>query len=400
MPLTNSSARYGSVARTFHWLTALLILAQIPLGFYADYLPYDTSDALAFKATMFSLHKTLGVAIFFVAVARILWAVAQPKPAPLHPDRRAETWAAETVHWLLYGSLVLVPLSGWVHHAATSGFAPILWPFGQSLPLVPQSETLAAITAGLHGLAAWVLVAAIGLHVAGALKHAIIDRDATLRRMTSGAAAGPAGDTRHAVAGPLATALAAWLAVLGAGYAAGFYGTEHTAGPAQALAEVQSEWQVEEGSVTITVNQFGSDVSGSFADWTADISFDPDSTEERMGGVLATISVGSLTLGSVTQQALGADYLDASGYPTATFDADIFRADDGFEARGDLTIKDVAAPAVLAFSLEIIDDVAEMQGNLTLDRRDYGVGDSLPDEKSLKFPVAVSVALTARRGGQ
>ncbi|MDP4990023.1 MAG: cytochrome b/b6 domain-containing protein, partial [Marivita lacus] len=123
MPVANTTAQYGAVAKTFHWLTALGILAVIPLGIIANDLPYDTAEQLADKAWLFSLHKTIGVTLFFVALARILWALSQPKPAPLHPDRKTETLLAEIVHWLLYGSLVLVPLSGWIHHAATEGFA-------------------------------------------------------------------------------------------------------------------------------------------------------------------------------------------------------------------------------------------------------------------------------------
>ncbi|MGD9294163.1 MAG: cytochrome b/b6 domain-containing protein, partial [Roseobacter sp.] len=136
MPLSNTAQHYGSISKTFHWLTALLILTLIPLGIYANDLPYDSSEQLARKAWFFSLHKTLGVTVFFVALARILWAIVQPKPSPLHPDRKLETFAGSMVHWLLYGSLLLVPLSGWVHHAATTGFAPIWWPLGQNLPLV------------------------------------------------------------------------------------------------------------------------------------------------------------------------------------------------------------------------------------------------------------------------
>ena len=182
MPLSNTSQHYGSVAKTFHWLTALLILTLIPLGIFANDLPYDTSDELTRKAWYFSLHKTLGVTVFFVALARILWAISQPKPALLHAERKLESLAAQAVHWLLYGSLLVVPLSGWVHHAATSGFAPIWWPFGQNLPLVPKSEALAGLTAGLHIVFERVLVVSLLLHAAGALKHQFIDKDATLRR--------------------------------------------------------------------------------------------------------------------------------------------------------------------------------------------------------------------------
>ena len=176
----------------FHWLTALLILANLPLGWFATQLAEEIaatggSDALVARATLlFSIHKTTGVAIFLVALARILWALTQTKPGLLNGDTAVEARAAETAHWLLYGSLVAVPLSGWVHHAATTGYAPIWWPLGQSLPFVPKSEAVAEIAATLHFLFILVLAGALAAHVAGALKHHLIDGDATLRRMLPG----------------------------------------------------------------------------------------------------------------------------------------------------------------------------------------------------------------------
>ncbi len=103
-PLRNTRDRYGSVAKSFHWLTALLILSLWPLGLIAHEWPYGTADELAVKAVLFSVHKTLGVAVFFVALARILWALSQPKPGLLHPGRKLESFAAETVHWAFHRS--------------------------------------------------------------------------------------------------------------------------------------------------------------------------------------------------------------------------------------------------------------------------------------------------------
>ena len=102
MSLTNSDRSYGGAAKTFHWLTALLIFTIIPLGGVAHDMPYDTSEQLARKALLFSMHKTLGVTIFFVALARIGWAISQPKPGLLNADRPLEATLAETIHWLLY----------------------------------------------------------------------------------------------------------------------------------------------------------------------------------------------------------------------------------------------------------------------------------------------------------
>src|SRR6056297_3162543 len=85
MPLTNSADTYGRVTKTFHWLTALLILSNIALGWIASDVAHavegGADETLIARATLlFSIHKTLGVTIFFVALARILWALSQTKP--------------------------------------------------------------------------------------------------------------------------------------------------------------------------------------------------------------------------------------------------------------------------------------------------------------------------------
>lgn len=398
MALTNSATRYGSVTKGFHWLTALLIATLIPLGIYANGLPYDTSEQVLQKAYVFSLHKTLGVTVFFVALARILWALSQAKPAPLHPERRAETWLAATVHWLLYGSLLLVPLSGWVHHAATDGFAPIWWPLGQDLPFVPKSLVLAEISAGLHIVFERVLVASILLHIAGALKHHFVDRDVTLKRMWFGSTESISEDRHPGKTGPLIAALIVWAGAVGLGNALGVY-THSDGGPAVAeLADVPSDWRVQDGTLAVTVSQLGSDVTGSFAEWQAQITFDPDVLQGEAGSVDVTIAIGSLTLGSVTTQALGPDFFAAESFPTARFSAQIFVGDDEqYTAIGTLTIKEKSMPLTLPFALNVSDQTAQMTGSTTLDRLSFGIGETMTDEATLGNSVQVNVTLTAER---
>ncbi|MDF1727190.1 MAG: cytochrome b/b6 domain-containing protein [Sulfitobacter sp.] len=391
MSLTNTATRYGSITKTFHWVTALLILSLIPLGWYANQLPYETDPELARKAWFFSLHKTL------VAAARILWAVSQPKPGLLHADRRLESFAAETVHWLLYAALVLVPLSGWLSHAAAAGFAPIWWPLGQSLPLVPKSVSVEHAFASIHWIATKVLIAALLLHVAGALKHHLIDRDGTLRRMLPGRVTLPTLPPQRGSATPITAAVAIWAAVLVGGVVLAQGEDGLAATPAAALEEVASDWQVQEGSLGITVTQFGSEVSGQFEDWTAAITFDPDAPTREVGAVDVTVSIPSLSLGSVTQQAMGADFFDAPTFETAHYEAVLQRGVDGFETVGTLTIKERSVPLSFPFGLSIREGQAEMRADLILDRRDFAIGDNVKDEGSLAFAVRVAIRLTATR---
>lgn len=402
MPFVNSASAYGSVTKTFHWLTALLILSNLPLGWIAGTLAHQveiapTETLIARTTFLFSLHKTLGVTIFFVALARILWALSQPKPGLLNGDRRVESWAAETVHWLLYGSLVLVPLSGWVHHAASTGFAPIWGPFGQDLPLVPKSQSLSDIASTLHFILQWVLTGAIAAHVAGALKHHLIDGDATLRRMLPGDTQGlpTARQPGHAL--PLVTALLIWSGAIAGAGALGWFAAAERAGGA-ALAQVESEWRVESGQIEFTIQQMGSAVTGSFADWTADISYGETADDDgRHGTVEVVIAIASLSLGSVTQQAMGADFFNVGAFPTAVFAADLVATETGHVARGTLGIRDQSVPVEMPFDLTIEGDTATASGGLRVDRRAFNLGAGVSDAGSLGFEVDIRFELTATR---
>ncbi|MBL4918268.1 cytochrome b/b6 domain-containing protein [Szabonella alba] len=400
MSLANTTRSYGRIARVLHWLTAGLILIALPLGVIANDLPYDTSDQLLRKAQLFSLHKTLGIAAFFTGLARILWALTQPHPQPLHPERRFETFVAGAVHWMLYIALLAVPLTGWVHHAATTAFAPILWPFGQGLPFVPTSETIAHGAAALHGVFTKLLAASVILHVAGALKHHLIDRDATLRRMVSGLAAPT--DGAQATVKPRAAALTALVIFIAGGGLALWLGTGQgqPSGSAPTTAQTAIEnggnWQVAEGTLGLTVQQLGAPVSGQFETWQAEIRFDDRATPPT-GQTRVRIDMTSLRLGSVTTQAQGADFLDTAAHSDAVFEAAIAPDGTGYVAEGTLTLRGITHPLRLPFTLAIDGDQARMTGSAVLDRRDFGIGASYGDEATVGFAVTLDIALTATR---
>ncbi|MGR3505471.1 MAG: cytochrome b/b6 domain-containing protein [Paracoccaceae bacterium] len=402
MPRRNSAIEYGSVTKTFHWLTALLILSAIPLGLIATNLAHrieaGETDLIGLTTLLFSLHKTIGIAAFATALGRIIWAISQPSPGLLNGARRTEANLAGTVHWLLYGAMLITPLSGWVHHAATSGFAPIWWPLGQTLFFVPQSAVVADAASTVHFLASRVLIISILLHVAGALKHHLIDKDDTLRRMLPLAKAtttpSPA-QPGHAL--PLVAAGIIWLGILGAGAAPALISLPANSESAAQQTAAPGDWQVENGTLALTIRQMGSDVAGKFSDWTAQISFVDDPAQDRNGSVRVEVTIGSLSLGSVTGQAMGADFFDEAKHPRAVFEADILRDGDGFVADGTLSIKGNAVPVRLPFALELNGNQADMTGEMTLDRRDFRIGASVDEAGTLAFEVGIAVALTAQR---
>ncbi|MBJ3761914.1 cytochrome b/b6 domain-containing protein [Maribius pontilimi] len=398
MALTNSASRYGTITKSFHWLTALLILTAIPLALIGEELPQETSDQVAVKALVYSIHKTLGVTIFFVALLRIAWALTQPKPVPVHPERQAETFLAEAVHWCLYSALIVVPLSGWIGHSAAEGFAPIYLPFADSLPFVPKSPEVEHAAFLTHWVFTNVLIGSLILHILGALKHAFIDRDGTLARMWFGR--GGADPRPHAEPKGAGALLAAAIYVFG-GVAVIYFSydpTEAAVGPRQA-ERTGGNWQVEQGEIAITVQQMGSAIEGRFAEWSAEITFDEEPTDGSHGSVTVTIEIPSLTLGSVTDQAMSAQYFDAENHPVSTYEATILPAETGYLAQGTLSLAGQTSDVSLPFTLQIDGDTARMQGSTTLDRRNYGIGEGQSDPSTLGFEVDASIDLTATRVG-
>lgn len=207
---------YDRAARALHWLAAPAILALIALGLAMVRLPATDEAEVARVFRAYSIHKTLGIGVLALAALRIGWRLRHPGPGPLHPDRRAETALARLVHHTLLGAMLVLPVSGFLHHSAAPGFAPILWPFGQSLPFLPADERLALIFASVHRVSGWLLFAALGLHLLGVAKHRFIDRDATLARMVSGTGP-PVPPAGRAMASVLVAA-ALWAASVLAGY--------------------------------------------------------------------------------------------------------------------------------------------------------------------------------------
>lgn len=385
---TNTATSYGSVARVLHWLTALIILSSIALGLTAT---RGSFGAVESQIAVYSLHKTLGIAAILVASLRIIWALTQKHPAPVHPDRKLESFAASVVHWLLYASMILVPLTGWAEHAATEGYAPILWPFGQGLPFIPKSEMLAHTLAAVHSLFAWLLIASILLHVVGALKHAVIDRDGVLARMLNGRHAGSAAH----MPGHLAPAIvAATIFMAGGAFALAGRPDAPIAAEAPQLQAVASEWSVREGALGFTIRQMGSPVQGSLPDWTAAINFDE---ETGTGDVTVTINLASVTVGTVSDQARGPAFFDVAAHPIATYAARIRPDGDDFIAEGDLTLKGASAPLSLPFQMTVTDGVARMTGTALMDRRTWSIGQGYDDEASVAYAVELAVSVTAER---
>lgn len=174
--MNQPTARYTGPAIAAHWLIAILILAAFPLGLYMHGLPLSPN-----KLKLYSYHKWIGMTVLLLFVPRILWRLTHRPPAPL-PMPAWQHKIAEGTHHLLYLLMFLVPLSGWLMSSA-KGFQVVYFGVLPIPDLIGKDKELGELLEEMHEVLSWSLISLVGLHLAGALKHHIIDKDSTLRRM-------------------------------------------------------------------------------------------------------------------------------------------------------------------------------------------------------------------------
>lgn len=190
MILRNTQLRYGSVAMTLHWVIAALVLINLCLGLYMADLP--RTDANRFM--LFQLHKSFGLTVLVLSLARLGWRLVNPvPPAPrgLHPLLRL---SARGAHALLYVFIIAIPLAGWAMVSSSSlglptpYFGLFSWPNISFLAEMAPAAKAANLDffKETHELLAESAIVLIALHVLAALYHQFLRRDDVLRRMVPG----------------------------------------------------------------------------------------------------------------------------------------------------------------------------------------------------------------------
>jgi cytochrome b561 len=179
--LRNTAHSWGGIARLLHWLIAALMLAQVVLGWWA------VSQRLSpLKLNLFVWHKSIGIVILVLALARILWRVTNVTPGLPVGTRAWERHAAHWNHALLYLVLVAMPVTGWIVNSASGVPFRIFW-LAPLPPIVAHDKAVADAAAAAHFWLFALLCALVFVHEAAALRHHFVKRNDVLARMLHGA---------------------------------------------------------------------------------------------------------------------------------------------------------------------------------------------------------------------
>jgi len=166
------------VAKILHWLIGFTVIGLIILGFSLGYF-----KGMSIAGRMYMLHKSLGLSVLALVLIRIIWRFANITPTPPNHVKHCQQKAEKLAHFLLYISLLAMPLSGWIM-ATASGHLPNFFGLGAiAMPFIPSSKALASAASWTHTASAWTLITLISLHILATIQHYVVHKDNILKRM-------------------------------------------------------------------------------------------------------------------------------------------------------------------------------------------------------------------------
>ncbi|MBB3860325.1 cytochrome b561/polyisoprenoid-binding protein YceI [Novosphingobium hassiacum] len=409
-------ARYSLTAIILHWAIAALLLLQIGLGWGLEDLPKGVAQFAGFQ-----FHKSIGITILVLSLARLGIRLVKPRPAPVQ-DSKPQMWLASAVHFLLYVVMIAGPLTGWII-ISTSKIRLQTMLFGTiPLPDLPVGRALHEPAESLHGAIGTVGFVLIVLHIAGALYHHF-KREDVIGRML------PAGIATHkgiGVAALIAIVLGGIAVVAGRTMSFGASPQPVAApvdAPASEVAVEPSEdaplpspsaiasdvaitakatpWKLEQGGrLGFTTSYTGDAIKGSFSRWNAAIVFDP--ADLPGSSIKVTIDLASVESGDGQRDDMlkSDSFFGVATSPNAQFTSTSIReAGAGrYLASGTLSLHGKTRPMTVRFNLRIDGDRATASGSATLPRLAFGVGQGeWSSTEQIPDAVAIEFSLRARR---
>lgn len=358
--------RYTSVAIALHWLVALLVITLIAVGLTMDRLPLSP-----LKFEIFQLHKSIGLTVLLLVVARLAWRLTHRPPVLPAGTKGWEKGLAHATHWSLYLLLLAMPLFGWIFSDA-AGYHPSL--FGLPVPVLSSQNPETANTfKQLHEFGGYTILTLLVLHVGAALKHHFLKKDDVLQRMLP-----------RWITIPRLFALALPMLLLS---------------PA-ARAEI---WNINPSasSLGFIASFNGEPVRGTFKNWNGRIFFDAKNLSAS--DINISVSTGSVSTGEMGRDKTlqSPDWFNTAQFPNAVFTCTNISAlgnPGAYLANGTLSIGGMSKPLQFPFRLEITDDKARMRADIPLSRLAFNVGKGVwQTSTQIADTVTVTVVLNATK---
>ena len=174
MHLRNSLTEYGLISKLLHWLSAILLLVQIPLGFYLVDLDFGEK-----RINIENIHVILGLIIFYVVIIRLINKILNPTPKLDPSIFKGQRFLAKMNHVLLYIAILSITISGILKKLFNGETLTIIFREIQ----INENFDLADQFYEIHILSNYILIGLILIHITAVIIHKLFFGDNLLKRI-------------------------------------------------------------------------------------------------------------------------------------------------------------------------------------------------------------------------
>ena len=174
MHIRNTLTEYGLISKILHWISAILLFVQIPLGFYLVDLDFGPE-----RISIENIHIIVGLSIFYLVIVRLINKILNPTPKLDPSIFKGQKFLAKFNHLLLYVTILLITISG-ILKKLFNGETLII--FFKKIKINDNFE-LADLFYEIHVISNYLLIVLIAVHILAVITHKIFFNDNILKKI-------------------------------------------------------------------------------------------------------------------------------------------------------------------------------------------------------------------------
>ena len=176
MKIVNSQSEYGLLAKLFHWVTFIVLIAQVPFGFYLVGLEFSDE-----RIDLENIHILVGITVFYVTLFRLIWKFLNQSPSETKSYFKGQVFIGKENHFLLYLSIFNITISGILKKLYMGEILNfIFFKYG----FEKDNFVLADTYYEVHIYANYLLIVLVTLHILAVIVHHLIFKDKILNKIT------------------------------------------------------------------------------------------------------------------------------------------------------------------------------------------------------------------------
>ena len=174
MHVKNTLTEYGIISKLLHWISAILLFIQIPLGFYLVDLDFGPE-----RLTVEDIHVTMGLSIFYLVILRLLYKIFNPTPKLEPSVFKGQKFLAKLNHILLYVTIISITISGILKKLFNGETLMIIF---KKIKIQDNFE-LGELFYDIHVISNYILIVLIIIHILAVVTHKLFFNDNLLKKM-------------------------------------------------------------------------------------------------------------------------------------------------------------------------------------------------------------------------